>query len=503
VIRRFSLRWQLVAWVVATMLAVLAIVFIVVYRQSGGQLRSQTDEDVRGDITQLSEAVKGFQGDSPHTFAAAVRRYVRDQPSTASSSLLFAVIPGQGAVTNHPELVGSDHPDAGELRADQARENALGRALLTGPTRLRTAQAPDLGPIRIEERILNVSGRRIRVGAGEALLSVTRAQRSIGRSFLLAGAIGVALVLLASYLAGAFVSRPLRRLARVAARIDEGELEPRMQVSAAASQETRILADSFNRMLDRLATAFAHQRDFVADASHELRTPLTVIAGQLEVLAAEEHPERADIERTHRIVQAEVTRTSRLVDDMLLLIRADHDDFLRRRPIDLSPFIDDLWATTTRGYERRLHLTPVPDGTLDADPDRLAQALRNLIDNALAHTSAPDGLVRLSVRREHGGRVAFTVSDDGAGIPEELRDRVFERFHRTDLARDRVAGGAGLGLAIVRAIAEAHDGTVSAGAAREGGAELRMEIPGFHATNPGASTAPSGARANRRPLSPR
>jgi two-component system, OmpR family, sensor kinase len=484
VIGRFSLRWQLVAWVVVTMLAVLAIVFVVVYRQSGSQLRSQTDADVRGDITQLSEAVKGFQGDSPRAFAAAVRRYVRDQPSSPSSSLLFAVVPGQGAVTNHPELVGAHHPDSGESRADQARENALGRALLTGPTGLRTAQAPDLGPIRIEERIVTASGRRVRVGAGESLLTVTRAQRSIGRSFLLAGAIGIALVLLASYLAGAFVSRPLRRLARVAAMIDEGDLNPRMSVSAAASQETRVLADSFNRMLDRLASAFAHQRDFVADASHELRTPLTVIAGQLEVLAAEEHPQPADIERTQQVVQAEVARTSRLVDDMLLLIRADHDDFLRRRPIDLPTFIDDLWVTTTRGHERRLQLDPIPFGTLDADPDRLAQALRNLIDNALSHTSAPDGLVRLSVRREHGDRVVFTVSDDGAGIPKAHRDRVFERFHRTDDARDRVAGGAGLGLAIVRAIAEAHEGTVSAGVAREGGAELRVEVPGFQAAAP-------------------
>jgi two-component system, OmpR family, sensor kinase len=485
-IRRFSLRWQLVAWVVATMLAVLAIVFVVVYRQSGSQLRSQTDEDVRGDITQLSEAVKGFQGDSPRAFAVAVRRYVHDQPSSASSSLLFAVVPGQGAVTNHPELLGAGRPDSNETRAEQARENALGRALLTGPTGLRTAEAPDLGPIRILERLVTASGRRVRVGAGESLLTVTRAQRSIGRSFLLAGAIGVALVLLASYLAGAFVSRPLRKLARVAARIDGGDLDPRMKVSSTASKETRVLADSFNRMLDRLATAFAHQRDFVADASHELRTPLTVIAGQLEVLAAEENPERADIERTQQIVGAEVARTSRLVDDMLLLIRADHEDFLRRRPIDLPAFIDDLWVTTTRGHERRLQLDPIPDGTLDGDPDRLAQALRNLIDNALTHTSAPDGLVRLSVRREHGDRVSFTVSDDGPGIPEEHRDRVFERFHRTDDARDRAGGGAGLGLAIVRAIAEAHDGTVSAGEAREGGAELRVEITGFQATTPPA-----------------
>ena len=123
---------------------------------------------------------------------------------------------------------------------------------------------------------------------------------------------------------------------------------------------------------------------------------------------------------------------------------------------------------------------------MSADPDRLAQALRNLARNAIEHTTEPDGLVRLEVERIGPDRVRFVVIDDGPGIPPSERDRVFERFHRTDASRNRLAGGAGLGLAIVRAIAEAHHGTVRAGAGSNGGARIEMDLPGV--------TAPAAAQ---------
>ena len=116
---------------------------------------------------------------------------------------------------------------------------------------------------------------------------------------------------------------------------------------------------------------------------------------------------------------------------------------------------------------------------MHADPDRLAQALRNLIANAIEHTAAGDGRVRLLVESAGAGRVRFVVEDDGPGILLAQREHVFERFHRTDSARDRASGGAGLGLAIVRAIVLAHGGQVSAGDAPEGGARIAIELPGF------------------------
>jgi two-component system OmpR family sensor kinase len=482
VIRRSSLRWRLVACFVATMLVTLAVVFVLVYEQTGSQLRAQADGDVRGDVTQLVEATRTMTADSPAQLSRQLRRYIRAQPYSATSSLLFAIVPGQTAISNHPELLGDGPPDDGETRAEQSRENAEGRALRTGPAGQRTITVADLGQARIAEQFVTIAGVRVRLGAGESLQGQVRAQRTVAKTFLVAGAVGLALVLIAAYLAGALMSRPLRRMARVAARVNDGDLNPRMRIAPASSREIRILAQSFNHMLDRLEVAFAHQRAFVADASHELRTPLTVIAGQLEVLAAQAHPTPEEIGRTERLVSAEIVRTSRLVDDMLLLTRSEQADFLRRDNFELEPFIDDLWTTTTTGHHRRLELGPVPPATLDADPDRLAQALRNLIDNALAHTTAPGGLVRLTTEPLPGGRVRFTVSDDGPGVPTDERERIFERFHRTDQARDRVAGGAGLGLSIVRAIAEAHDGHVRAAVRPGGGASFELELPGLVTT---------------------
>jgi signal transduction histidine kinase len=245
-----------------------------------------------------------------------------------------------------------------------------------------------------------------------------------------------------------------------------------------------VLADAFDRMLDRLQDAFARQRAFVADASHELRTPLAAIRGQLEVLARERDPSPADLDRVQRLVDAEIDRMARLVDDLLLLAHSDEPRFLDPALIDLPSYVDELFELTRQSARRRFELDARADGTLRADPDRVTQALHNLLRNAIEHTGEGD-LVRLSVVAEPGGdRVRFIVEDDGPGIPPDQRDLIFDRFHRVDGSRTRAAGGAGLGLAIVRAIAEAHGGRVWATASDTGGARIELELPGY--TQPSA-----------------
>jgi two-component system, OmpR family, sensor kinase len=297
-------------------------------------------------------------------------------------------------------------------------------------------------------------------------------------AFLFAVALTFVGALIGAFVIGTRFSRPLQRMAAVAQRVDAGDLHPRIHHDG-GPEELRVLADAFNHMLDRLTEAFAGQRAFVADASHELRTPLTVIRGQLEVLAAQEHPSEREVRRVEQLVQAEIARVGRLVDDLLLLARAEQTEFLRMEEIDLGDYVQGLWDGMSLLADRRFCLEPVPGGVLAADPDRLAQALRNLVANAVDHTSPHAGTVRLSVLARTGGRVAFVVEDDGPGIPLDQRERVFDRFHRTDSARDRASGGTGLGLAIVRAIAEAHGGRVSAATGREGGARIELELPAF------------------------
>jgi two-component system OmpR family sensor kinase len=482
-----SLRWRLTAWVAGVMLVSAAVIFFVIYQDTGTQLQSQIERDLKGDTTQQAQSLGLLAGKSPAQVAAAARRYVRAQPYRATSTLLFASVPGAGTVSNHPELF-TGAGDVGESTADQARENALAHALLIPHLGYSTRVVPDVGRVRILERSVKVGRLKVLLGAGQPLEIVERAQQGVLAAVLIAGLLTLALALLASYLAGARVSAPLRRMATVAARVDAGDLGPRMAVSTGRRDEVHVLAEAFNHMLDRLADAFAAQREFVADASHELRTPLTVVRGQLEVLAAQDSPTGPEVRRTERLVQAEITRITRLVDDLLLLAQSEQINFLRTQSIELGSFVEDLWDGLSLTADRRFEVGAIPPGMLLADPDRLAQALRNLARNAIEHTQESDGLVRLDVTRVGRDRVCFAVSDDGPGIPPEERDRVFDRFHRTDPARNRSAGGAGLGLAIVRAIAEAHGGHVVARANQTGpGARLELTLPGFR---PGSAEQP-------------
>jgi two-component system OmpR family sensor kinase len=306
------------------------------------------------------------------------------------------------------------------------------------------------------------------------------------RTFVLAGVLTMIGALIGAWLIGTRLSRPLRRMADVAARVDAGDLHPRIHGVSGEAAELRVLADAFNHMLDRLTEAFAGQRAFVADASHELRTPLTVISGQLEVLAAQSEPSEPEVRRVERLVQAEVARITRLVDDLLLLAKAEQTEFLQVEPIELSEYVRELWDGMSLIAVRRFELETIPHGVLRADPDRLAQALRNLVANAIEHTAEVEGLVRLDVEDLDGGWVRFAVEDDGPGIDPRERERVFDRFHRTDTARDRASGGTGLGLAIVRAIAEAHGGRVTAMEGHAGGARFELRLAGYSAGVPGA-----------------
>jgi len=483
-----STRARLTAWVAVVIVICVAVIFLVVYDATGGRLRSQIDRDVHAAATDFGHALAAQRGASPSELLASARGYATAQPYNKATTLLFVLIPGAGTASNHPELFGSTRGDPGESPGHQAREIALGRRLLTPSPGYWTTTVPDVGEVRFYEMGIQTAGGTASVAAGEALTIVSRSQAGIARSFILAAAITAVLALLASYLVGGRVSAPLRRLAALAARVGDGDLRPRMRASRASTREVRVLGEAFNHMLDRLQGTFEAQREFVADASHELRTPLTVMQGQLEVLAADPDPSPQELQRVEQLLQAEISRISRLVDDLLLLARSEQTDFLRTRPVELPTFVAQLWDGLTLTATRDFQLGEIPAVTLHADPDRLAQAIRNLARNAIEYTTEPDGLVRLELAQTAGGGVRFSVIDDGPGIPPAERDRVFERFHRIDASRSRLAGGAGLGLAIVRAIAEAHHGSVRAGASAYGGARIDLELPGVVAEATAAHT---------------
>jgi two-component system, OmpR family, sensor kinase len=480
-----GLRWRLAGWIAVVTLICIGIVFLAVYRGTGTQLRGQIDREIGGDASEFAHNLLDSRARTSRELSQAAARYVRDQPFSASSTLLFAIVPGAPASTNRPELLSPSAPDNRETVAEQDQENRLSARILTAPATYSTLPLPDVGNLRLLKRLVRVpGGLSATIGVGEPLAAVAHAQSGVARTFVLAGALALAGALLAAYAVGTRVSGPLRRMAAVAARVDAGDLHPRINDTGGQSEEVKVMADSFNHMLDRLTDAFAGQRAFVADASHELRTPLTVIRGQLELLFAHEYPTGEEVGRVERLVQAEIARMGRLIDDLLLLAKTEQAQFLRMEPIDLPTYVRELWDGTSLLARRRFELGPIPAGRLTADPDRLAQALRNLIGNAIDHSVPERGLVRMRIEHVAGrgattASIRFMVDDDGPGIPADQLERVFDRFHRTDAARDRASGGTGLGLSIVRAIAEAHGGRVAAGASPEGGARIALELPRF------------------------
>jgi two-component system OmpR family sensor kinase len=474
-----SLRWRLTVRVAVVLVAAFGVTYFAVYRGTGTQLQGQIDRELAADTTAFAHSVGpgGAQG-GPAELAEAGRRYVAAQPFRATTRLLFEQVPGQPTQSNEPELLGLTGTAADEGASEQRLENQLAGRVLAAPLGYSTLRAPDVGNLRllvVAVRDAGVSGAR--VGVGEPLEPVSRAREGVQHTFLLAGGLTLAAALLASFVLAGRFTEPLRRIAEVAARVDAGDLKPRIRARG-RRDEVRVMADAFDHMLDRLEDAFAGQRAFLADASHELRTPLTAVRGQLEVLGRQASPEPSEVRRVERLVLGEVDRMARLVDDLLFLARSDEGRFVVREPIDLVAYMEELFELSAATARRRFVLDRIPAGTLMADPARLAQALRNVLANAVAHT-AEDGLIRVAVSA-HDGVVRFVIDDDGPGIPEDQRDRVFERFHRTDAGRARSAGGAGLGLAIVRAIVVAHGGSVRAAAAPTGGARIELELPGFH-----------------------
>lgn len=467
--------------VAAVVAVVLGATFAFVYQSTGSQLEAQIDRSIRSSAIQMRDEILEHSKPSLRAALANARSFAGSQPYRDSALLLFALIPGVGAASNHPELFGEEAGDGHETHAKQRAENASDRSLTRPHPGYQTTVAADTGRVRLYEVAFSVDGHRTYAGAGETLATVAHAQEIVRGSFELAGVIGLITAMIAAYLMGARVTAPIRRSAEVAARIDAGELSPRIHLPTGTSHELETLADALNHMLDRLSTAFAAQREFVADASHELRTPLTVLRGQIDVLTGGDRDDgslsAAELERVQHLMEAEIARLTRLVDDLLVLAQSDRTDFLHPTDVALEELVTELWDGLSLIAERNFEIGQLEPVTVRADPDRLAQALRNLARNAITHTQPPDGLVRVDVVRRRAGTVRITVSDNGPGIPPELRLRVFERFYRTDKARSRAAGGAGLGLAIVQAITEAHHGSVHVTDSAAGGAAFAIDLP--------------------------
>ncbi|HEY7927601.1 MAG TPA: ATP-binding protein [Candidatus Dormibacteraeota bacterium] len=332
----------------------------------------------------------------------------------------------------------------------------------------------------VQER---VRAQRLGVNNGpNVVLVVSRAmaeeQGTIMRTELLLLGTVVALTAVASllgYLVAGRALRPVRVIAATAREISERDLHRRIELSL-PPDELGELAATFNEMLSRLEASFTSLRRFTADAAHELRAPLAVMLADAQVsLRRDRSPE--EYRQTLGTISGEIERLSRLADHLLVLARADVGALgALRETVDLPDFLEERvaqWRPLIA--ERGLAVaTDLPDaGRLPADVELLRRLVDNLLDNAVKHTPRGGTISVLAAREADWWRIE--VADTGPGIPEPLRDHVFERFTRGDPARGRDSGGAGLGLALAAAVAHAHGGSVVLGDGP--GARLIVRLP--------------------------
>ena len=276
--------------------------------------------------------------------------------------------------------------------------------------------------------------------------------------------------------------RPVDQMVDTAEAIAGGDLAHRVDELNPRTELGR-LSVSINAMLTNIEEAMEHEREgqqrlrqFVGDASHELRTPITAISGYAQLRRQGGLDTRESADKAWSRIEAESSRMGSLTEDLLTLTRLGQSQPLHIEDVDLCQVSRDAAADHGAIDPERAVVVGGPDSlVIQGDKNRLHQVVSSLLANARVHTP-PGTQIEIDVENR-GDSVALRVADDGPGIPEAARERVFDRFYRADPSRSRTSGGSGLGLAIVQAIVEAHHGNVSAGSSESGGALISVTLP--------------------------
>ncbi len=356
-------------------------------------------------------------------------------------------------------------------------------------------------PFRILSQKISVGGEVLLVRIGSTLDEEQETLDAFQKYLLLFAP----LLLLAASGVGYWMSRgalaPVDALARTARTISGSNLSQRLE-SLHTGDELQRLSDTLNEMLARIESAFMRITEFTADASHELRTPLALIRTEAELALRRSRNEREYRDALQHIL-AESQRTSRLIDELLELARADSgSEILTLLPADLLAIVRDRfekWIALASLRDLKLvwqgdsagGFNPMP---VMGDESALRRVIDILLENAVKYTPSP-GAIALSAQ-EIDGNAVISVADSGIGIAPEDQARIFERFYRVDKARSRAMGGAGLGLAIARWIVQRHQGSIGVHSDGRTGATFRVEIPMTTTADPAQAAAKSpGAMA--------
>jgi two-component system OmpR family sensor kinase len=455
-VSRVPIRLRLALGFALAMAIVLAAVGSLLYVRLGDSLLEQTDENLEA----LAEGVESPP--DPSRPGIELTRFLGEEG--------FVQLLVGSEVRTFPSF-GGRLVDAGEER------RASGGAYL-----LTRESSPMLegGAARMHVSSVEIDGEEATLVVGSSLEDREEALDGLLAQLLVVGPLALLLTTVGGYFLAGAALRPVDAMRRRAVEISGDRTDQRLPLPR-ANDEIRHLGETLNDMLGRLEAGLARERRFVADASHELRTPLTSLRTELE-LALRRPRSQAELEEALRSATEEVERVVRLAEDLLVLARADDG----RLPLSRSNhFVRELLDAVAGRYDsqaalvgRSIEVSAPADWICTGDRLRLEQALGNLVDNALRHGK---GAIRLEAIAEDGS-IAFRVSDEGTGFPPDFLPYAFERFSRADVARSEA--GAGLGLAIVDAVARAHGGSAGAENLPGGGAAITIRVPATTWTEP-------------------
>lgn len=455
-IRTRILAWYIILMSVSTLVADLAI------RQTlFNRLYERIEESLVQEVQEFRQLVGGRDPETGQPFGDdidAIFTVFLQRNIPSDGEFLLTLLNGD-LYRSSPNAVPEVLKPTGEV----------GRSLihLTQPER-RWLTMPD-GEIIVYQAEPIVRGENHGVFVVVHLLSHGRQEIDEATAVIVQVTLGVlAVASVLAWIAAGRAMVPLRLLTEAVRTVSESDLMRRIPVQGA--DEVSELTFRFNEMLDRLQAAFNSQKEFISDAGHELRTPITIIRGHLEVMGSDPKEQQ----ETVAIVTDELNRMSRLVEDLLLLAKAEQQSFLRLDLVDTDTLTDELFAKAKALADRNWRLESKAKGRIVADRQRLTQAMMNLAQNATQHTNPGDTITIGSALEQ--GNARFWVRDQGKGIALEDQQRIFERFARAANGY-RCSEGAGLGLAIVKAIAQAHGGQVELVSRLGEGATFTLVVP--------------------------
>jgi two-component system OmpR family sensor kinase len=468
-----SIRVRLTVWYAILLGIPLAVFAIISYIAFSRALVGGTDRFI-GEALAAFERELGAERRAGLGITDAMRATVHEV-RFRELHILITDSSNQVIARGDSALVGTS-PKAGEATL---LETVRGAGPITEPYTVRLS-GPD-GEQLVRAQPLVLDGHRYTLSGRYPLREAERMMFGVRRMFLVA----IPLLIIAAAVSGYFLAdrslKPVSSMAEHAAEITASNLHERLPVTG--GDELVRLARVINDLLDRLETSFEQQRRFMADASHELRTPTAIVRTEADVTLSRPSRTTDEYRASIGIMQDAARRLTRIVDDLFLLARADAGHMVVQQS---AVYLEDVVDGAVRGVRQladtrgvAVQLRELVEAPMRGDADLLGRIVLNLLDNAIKHAPA-GGSVMVGMAR-HGAMVTVSVVDSGPGIPAEAVDRLFERFFRAEASRPRHedggSGGAGLGLAIARRIAEAHGGRLELVSSRPGHTEFRLTLP--------------------------